>query len=204
MTARIHRSFDLQAGVHFNDSFYMNQYEFDVEFTVESESIREQNIALSRIKHFLHECVEHSIFVQDTEIDAIEKYVEANMKVCVVPEEPYDQIICIMLMVKLNAIAEGRLTITDIALCSKMSDGVSCLHNIEENTGPFRNPGWWSESSAKISNLMTNSKNKKILKLVKPTVDWADLFLAWEERSDLVKQSSSAEILFGVFDNKNK
>ena len=204
MTARIHRSFDFQAGVHYSDSFYMNQYDFDVEFTVESDSIREQNIALSRIKYFLHDCLEHSIFVQDTEINAIEKYTEANIKVCVVPEEPYDQIICIMLMEKLNAISEGRLIITDIALCSKMSDGVSCLYNVEENNGPFKLPGWWSDSSTKTSNLLTNSKNKKILKLVKPVVDWSDLFLSWEEKSDTPKQTASAEIVFGQFDNKNK
>ena len=34
---------------------------------------------------------------------------EAELKVCTLPEEPYDQIVGIMLMQKLNAIADGRL-----------------------------------------------------------------------------------------------
>lgn len=204
MTARINRSFDFQAGVYFNDSFYMNTYEVNIDFTVDSESIREQNIALQRIKYFLHECLEHSIFIQDTQLPAIEKFIEAKMKVCVLPEEPYDQIIGIMLMVKFNAITEGRLSITDLSICSKMSDGVSCLHSIEENTGPFKQSGWWSESNTRMSNLLSSSSSKKILKLVKPLVDWADIFMSWEETPEIQKHTPSAEIVFGVFENKNK
>jgi hypothetical protein len=204
MSARINRSFDFQAGVRFDDDFYMNQYEVVVDFIVDSESIREQNIALERIKYFLSECIENSIFIQDTETEAIEKYVEANLKVCVLPEEPYDQIIGIMLMVKINAITEGRLSITDLSICSKMSDGVSCLQSFEENTGPFKLPGWWNDNNTKISNLLSNSKSKKILKLVKPPIDWEDVFLGWKEKSNLVKNTPSAEIVFGIFDNKNK
>jgi hypothetical protein len=204
MTARINRSFDFQAGVHFSDDFFMNLYDVDIDFIVESESIREQNIALERIKYFLQESIENCIFVQDTETIAIEKYAEANMKVCVLPEEPYDQIIGIMLMVKLNAITEGRLSITDLSICSKMSDGVRCLHGYDENTGPFKLPGWWHDSNTKISNLLSNSKSKKILKLVKPPVDWEDVFLGWEEKPQLGKNTPSAEIVFGIFDNKNK
>ena len=204
MTARIHRAFEFQAGVHFNDSFYMNSYEIDADFIVESESIREQNVALERIKFFLHQCLEHSIFVQETETAAIEKYIEANLKVCVIPEEPYDQIIGIMLMVKLNAITEGKISITDLSIASKISDGVSCLYSVEENVGPFKLPGWWSENNTKISNVLTSGKGKKILKLVKPHVDWEDVFLSWEEKKDLPKQSPSAEIVFGSFPDKNK
>ena len=85
MSARINRSFEFQAGVRFDDDFYMNQYDISVDFIVDSESIREQNIALERIKYFLSECLENCIFIQDTETVAIEKYIEANLKVCVLP-----------------------------------------------------------------------------------------------------------------------
>lgn len=203
MTARINRSFEFQAGVHFKDSFYMNLYDISVDFLVNSESIREQNIALDRIKYFIEECLEHSIFIQDVEVNAIEKFLESNLKVCTLPEEPYDQILGIMLMIKLNAITEDRLTVTDISICSRMSDGVSCLYGSEENTGPFKIPGWWSEGNTKISGVLTN-KNKKILKLVKPLVDWEDVYLSWDENTDMIKNTSSAEIVFGIFDNKNK
>ena len=204
MSARIQRTFVFQSGTYFEGKFFMNMYDVEVFFNVETSSIREQNIALERIKFFLHECLEHSIFIQDIETSAIEKYIEANLKVCVLPEEPYDQIIGIMLMVKLNSIAEGKIAITDLAISSKISDGVSCLCSVEENVGPFKLPGWWNESNTKISNVLTSGKGKKILKLVKPHVDWEDVFLSWEEKKDLPKQSPSAEIVFGSFPDKNK
>ena len=165
MTARIQRSFDLQMGVHFTGVFYMNLYDIDLHFNVETENIKEQTIALERIKFYLAECLENSIFVHEKEEDAIERYMSANLKVSVLPEEPYDQIIGIMLMTKLNAIAEGRLVITDISISSRMSDGVSCMQDIEDNIGPFVTKDWWNENNTKINNYKYSPKNKKILKI---------------------------------------
>ena len=67
MTTRIERDFTFQAGVYFKDQFLMNVYDIVLYMDVETESIREQNIAMERIKHFLNECLENSIFVQHTE-----------------------------------------------------------------------------------------------------------------------------------------
>ena len=116
MTARIFRSFEFQAGVHFAGSFYVNSYSIDTTFNVESESITEQNIALERIKYYLSECLEHSVIVHEDDEDVIEKYLDAGLKVCTIPEQPYDQVVGIMLMLKLNSITEDRLVITDILL----------------------------------------------------------------------------------------
>lgn len=199
MTARIHRSFDFHAGVYFDGDFYMNSYDVDITFNVESESIQEQNIALERVKYFLQDCLEHSIFIYEKEDQAINKYLDADLKVCTLPEQPYDQVVGIMLLVKLNAIAEGRLVPTDISIGSRMSDGVSCLHSLEEDTGPFKQRGWWNDSSTKINNHIQKSKNKKILKITKYKAEWNDLYLAWpsDENTD-----SGAEIVFASFDSK--
>lgn len=202
MTARIQRSFDLQLGVHFTGQFYMNLYDIDLHFDIETESISEQNIALERIKYFLADCLENSIVICDTETVAIQKYTSADMRVCVLPEEPYDQIVGIMLLTKLNAIAEGRLVITDIAIGSRMSDGVSCLQNIEDNTGPFANKGWWSDTSIKINSLSHTSTGKKIVKLIKPSTDWSDVCLEWEEKDPFLLNTGCSEIVFANFDNK--
>lgn len=202
MTARIHRSFDLQMGVHFTGEFYMNLYEIDLSFNVESDSIKEQNIALDRIKYYLSECLEHSVLVHDVEDKAIEKYMNADLRVCVLPEEPYDQIVGIMLLVKLNAITEGKLVITDISIGSRMSDDVRCLHSVEENTGPFALKGWWNDTSTKINNYTVSNKGKKIVKLFKPPVDWEEVNLEYKEKEPFLKSTSSSEIVFANFDNK--
>lgn len=201
MTARIQRSFDLQMGVHFTGVFYMNLYDIDLHFNVETENIKEQTIALERIKFYLAECLENSIFVHEKEEDAIERYMSANLKVSVLPEEPYDQIIGIMLMTKLNAIAEGRLVITDISISSRMSDGVSCMQDIEDNIGPFVTKDWWNENNTKINNYKYSPKNKKILKLTK-LVEWSDVFLNWDSTEEPIIQDIANEIVYVNFDNK--
>lgn len=199
MTARIHRAFELLTGLHFNKKFYTNQYSIDLTFNVESESIVEQNIALERIKFYLHECLEHSVLINQNDTESIEKYISAGMNVCTLPEEPYDQVVGILLLLKLNAIAEDRLVITDLSIESRMSDGVSCLHSIEENLGPFGEKGWWSDSSQRINDY--SSKNKKIVKLSKMKNEWQDVYLDWGEKSVL---GTEAEIIFTSFDKTDK
>lgn len=151
---------------------------------VETESIREQNVAMERIKYFLNECLENGIFIQDTEHKVIEKYASCGFKVCTVPEEPYDQIITLMLLTKLNSITEGRLVITDITLGSRISDQVKFTCDIENPRGPFEEQGWWLDNSTSISDpIKTSVKKDKIVKLFKTSsVDWAEFNLVWKEK----------------------
>ena len=72
MTTRIEREFSFQAGVYFKEEFLMNIYTVSLYMEVETESIREQNVAMERIKYFLNDCLENSIFEQNTEHKIIE------------------------------------------------------------------------------------------------------------------------------------
>lgn len=190
MNTRIEREFIFQAAVYFEGSFIMNVYELLLSMEVGTDSIREQNIAMDRIEYFLSECMANSVFVEAAEKKAIEKYTSADIKVSTLPEEPYDQIITILLLQKLNAIAEGRLLITDIVLKSELSDGVKFIYNIEEaDLHPF-GKGWWSEPNTNIADIPKSNRKDKIVKLVK-TSDWSIPDLEWED-----KPKKSAEIIF--------
>lgn len=208
MTARIIRSFDFQAATFFAGEFYMNIFEIDCQFNVEAESIREQNIALDRIKYFLSECLESAVLCHDKEIQAIEKFIDADLKVCSLPEEPYDQIVGIMLLKKLNSICEGRLVLTDITIGSKLSDGVSCLHSLEDNMGPFESRGWWSDTTPSFSTVTPKVQNKKVVKLAKKNkTDWEDIYLSWDDSNVFAKITaveSNTEIVFANFDKTEK
>jgi len=199
MSARIQRSFDLLACVQFDPEFFVNYYEFDITFNVGTENIEEQNIALERIKCYLEVFLQNSVFVQDADDKAIERLLTAGLKVCVLPEEPYDQIVGIMLLQKINAITEGRLVATDISITSHMSDGVTCFHAIEENNGPFVLKGWWYDSAPTINGL--KPKNKKVVKLSKHVNDWAEFNLEWE---DTPKTQTTSEIVIVSFDKTDK
>jgi hypothetical protein len=167
---------------------------------IETDSIREQNVAMERIKYFLNECLENSIFVQDSEHKVIEKYNSCGFKVCTVPEEPYDQIITLLLLVKLNSITEGRLIITDMTLGSRISDDVKFISDIESPLGPLESPGWWQDSSTSISDTFKKPvKKDKIVKLFKtPSADWAEYNLVWKEKTS----SSKCEIAFTTDQDK--
>lgn len=194
MTTRIERDFSFQAGVYFQEEFLMNVYTISLYMDVETESIREQNVAMERIKYFLNDCLENSIFVQDTEHKIIEKYNSCGFKVCTVPEEPYDQIITILLLSKLNSITEGRLVITDITLGSRISDQVKFSYDIESPRGPLEVPGWWTDNGTSISDPVKKSVRKdKIVKLFKTqSTDWAEYNLIWKEKDPKIK----SEIVF--------
>ena len=200
MTTRIQRDFSFQAGVYFQEEFLMNVYTISLYMEVETESIREQNVAMERIKYFLNDCLENSIFVQDTEHKIIEKYSSCGFKVCTVPEEPYDQIVTILLLTKLNSITEGRLVITDITLGSRISDQVKFSCDIESPRGPLEMPGWWTDSGTSIADpIKTSTRKDKIVKIFKlPTVDWAEYNLSWKEKGNIVK----SEIVFTTEQDK--
>lgn len=201
MTARIHKAFQLLAGLQFNNKYYINSYDIELTLNVEVESINEQNIAMDRIKYYLYECLEHCVFVNQNDLETIEKYINVGMNVSTLPEEPYDQIIAIMLLTKLNSVTEGRLLITDISVESQMSDGVSCLYSIDESVGPFYEKGWWSDSTQRINDY--NPKNKKIVKLSKSKNEWQEVFLDYGQEP-IISTETAAEIIFTTFEKSDK
>ena len=196
MSTRIERDFSFQAGVHFEGKLIMNVYGFTLAMEVETESIVEQNIAMDRIIYFLKDSLTNSVFVQTSDKKAIEKYTQADIKVCTVPEEPYDQIITMLLILKLNNITEGRLHITDIFLESELSDSVRFSYDFETaKHNPFGNKGWWLESSTSMNDIEKNTKKEKIVRLVKHN-DWANVGLEWE------KKTKASEIIFTTDSDK--
>ena len=199
MTARIQKDFHFVSGIHLENEFYMNVYEIDLHFNVTSDNIIQQNVALDRIKYMFGAVIENSIFVYEKDTITIEKFDNADLKLCLLPEEPYDQIIGIVLFTKINAITEGRLELTDIRISSKLCDGVSYLHSVEENVGPFNLKGWWNDNGPIFSNKLKN-KSKKIVKLTKLYNTWDDLNLGWEQKKP---ESFSNEIVFANFDTKS-
>lgn len=192
LATKIEREFSFQAGVYFEGEFMMTNYDLALKMEVETASIKEQNIAMDRIHYFLNECLANSIFVQDAEKKVIEKYLQADIKVCTLPEEPHDQIITILLLLKLNAITEGKLTITEISLISDLSDDVKFLYDIDTAVDhPFGNKGWWADYSTSISDVIKTNKKDKIVRLVKNNSDWAVVGLDWEQ-----KEHKVTEIIF--------
>jgi hypothetical protein len=190
LATRIDRDFTFQAAVHFEDKFLLNYYDITLSMDVQTESIKEQNIAMDRILYFLSESLSNSVFVHSEEKKTIEKYNQAGIKTCILPEEPYDQIITVLLLMKFNAITEGKLLVTDIALLSVLSDQVRFLYDLDSASNHPFGKGWWSEPTTSISDIVKYNKKDKIVKLVK-SCDWSNIGLDWNAK--LIKPT---EIIF--------
>ena len=111
MHTRIEKDAFFQAGIHFRGSFYVNTYEITLSMLVETFVIREQAIAMERLNHFLTETLQHSLLIQNTEKDSIENYKKAGLRICQLPEEPLDQIIGMILLMRITG-RTGHLQMT--------------------------------------------------------------------------------------------
>lgn len=180
MSAVIERDFTFQAGVYFNDTVLLNFYEFTLEMIVNTEDIREQNIAMDRIKFLVEECLDSIFFIHNEEEELIEKFSDCGLRVCTIPEEPYDQIIALLLLYKFDTVCENKLKMVDIKLTSKLSDGVKFKENIETAAHTFSKDSWWSQNNYSFSK-QRNTKGK-VVKITNKT-DWNDIGLSWKERN---------------------
>jgi hypothetical protein len=181
MNTRIEKDFCFQTGLYFEDKFHVNVYDITLSMLVETDSISEQNVAMDRASYFLHEVIQDSVLVSVANRDIIKKYEDVGLRVCELPEEPYDQILAMVLLLKLNSIMEDRLKITDMVIGSSMSDGVrfNLVSEVAENT--LSGKYWWNSPCISINNSKTDGIDyNKIIKLFNND-DWLDLGLSWRE-----------------------
>ena len=178
--SKIQKNFTFQAAIHFENRFMVNLYEMDTKMEIYTEDTREQNIAVERITHFLGSVIEDCLFVSINEKDAINKYSAAGIKVCTIPEDPYDQIIGLILMNKCNAIMEGKIVMTEILFGSKLSNLIKFELNHELATIGFDGKHWYNEPTLITADKF--SKKDKIVNLFDHKYDsWEDLDLTWKE-----------------------
>ncbi len=193
MSTKIQQDFTFQAGVHYENKLLMNIYSISLIIYVEVNCPKEQNIARERIKYFINDCLENSVFIDEKEKKAIDRYTEASIKVCTLPNEPYDQIVMQALLLKFNSITEGRFVIAEIILSSKMSDDVKFFGDVEQIDEDFaKNEGWWFSANTNISNINRINKKEKIVKLYATPKDW-DECLQWQVKAE---KSNVSEIIF--------
>jgi hypothetical protein len=177
MNTRIEKDFCFQTGLYFEDKFHIGVYDITMSMLVETESIREQNIAMDRIIYFLDEIIQNSVLVNTDKPDIIKKYQSAGLKVCELPGEPYDQILAMVLLLKLNHITEERLKITDLVIGSSLSDGVRFNIVSEIAESAFNGNYWWNSSCISINSTEHDKDHSKVIKLF--TDDWVNLGLTW-------------------------
>jgi len=178
MNAEIEKDFTFLTSIHFEDKFLVNLYEMKAYMQILTENPIEQNIAIQRLDYFLTEYIDSAVIIKESEEEAINKYREAGLKICTTPEEPFDQIVGMIVINKCNAIMEKRIVMTDIIFGSKLSNLIKFHIDYEISAAEFAGKHWYNKNTLSLHN---KTKKDKIVNLFEQN-DWKDVGLTWKEK----------------------
>ena len=173
---KIQRQAAFLAATVFKDQITFNSYSVTLYIDIITDKHTDQIIAMERLDYMFYEQFNNCFFIGEKCV-LTDKLAELNCRICVLPEEPYDQLVSLMLYVKLNSILDGKFYISDLSLEGSANSEISYLVDEETNIGPFNKPGWYTKNSATITTL-PKSKIVEISKIIDQ--EWADIGLGWE------------------------
>jgi hypothetical protein len=186
------------AGIFYAGQMRMNNYQVKLHLITNSDEGDDHNIALDRIKYFLHNQLNSTVFINGAESDQCKAFASSGLKITTLPEEPLDQVIGIMLYCKLNAILEDRMIIDEVEICSELGENIIYLHGEEDAQGPFAESGWWRDSDSVHCDL-TLLGHEKIVALHHLGSGWRDLGLDWETELIINVNPDDNKVVFADF-----
>jgi len=198
MNVRLRYSTVFTAGIFYADQMRMNNYQVRLHLLTNSEEGDDHNIALDRIKYFIHTQLNSTVFINSAESDQCKAFASARVKMTTLPEDPLDQVIGIMLYCKLNAIVEDRMIIEEVEICSELGENITYLHNDQDAQGPFADSGWWKDSDSVHCDL-TLLDHEKIVALHHLGSSWRDLGLDWETGLIINVNPDDNKVVFADF-----
>ena len=179
MNVRLQYDLEFLAGIYYEDQLQMNRYTVSLNLLTKTKDSVSTNIALDRVKAFVHGALESTVFINQANMERAEFMQMMGIRVTTLPEEPVDQIIGMMLYYKLNAIMEDRMTVTALDVSSTLGDSVWYQHDEEDIAGPFAGDGWWHRASMQHESVEHDSEPGNIVKVM--STGWYELDLEWPE-----------------------
>lgn len=177
MNVRLRKSFSWSSGLIYNNTFLVNHYEISANILTVTTSSDEQNTAYERTRLWVDHTLENSILIsQDS--DLLARYSE-GCRLLVFPEEPVDQLVGIMMYLKLNSIMQNRMVVTDLEISSSQGDYMKYIHSHGEALGPLSEDGWWSDCRP-IWATPGRSGDGKVVNLDRGP-EWKDFDLDWTQ-----------------------
>lgn len=176
--SRIEKDFSFLAGVYFDETYMMNLYSMKLYIDIITDNDNEQLTALERIHYFIKNYVEHALFICEEHKSQINLFEKAGLTVLTIPEEPYDQIVGLILLRKFNAITENRIVVSEIKFGSKLSSDIR-FHNTAEESEEFDEVAWYNDGTLSIQHAHKKVKKDKIVKFDE-LEDWNKVGLVWK------------------------
>lgn len=179
MNVRLQYDLEFLAGIYYDDQLQMNSYSVSVNLLTKTTDPASTNIAMDRLKYFVHGVLESTVFINQAQMERAEMLSIMGVNITTLPEEPVDQIVGMMLYYKLNAIMEGRMVVSSLDISSALGDSVWYMHDEEDSSGPFRADGWWHKASIQHETIEPESIPANIVKVM--STGWHEMGLDWPE-----------------------
>lgn len=191
MNVHLKKILSWSSGLVYGDDFMVNNYTAQIHFVTNTSDIQAQNIAYERIKAWV-DIMDDAIFIHDQNA-LVKSYSNIGARLIPLPVEPVDQIIGIMLYLKLNAITEDRLVVMDVEISSDKGDGMIYLHDHKEPTLESMLGDSWCSDPRPVWDNHKKRSGGKIVNLGRQS-EWKDHDLAWE-----AKNEPGAGVVFAQF-----
>jgi hypothetical protein len=200
MNVRLQYDTGLLAGIYFEDSLQINSYSVSISFTTQTSDTRAINVAMERLKYFLHGELSNTVFVNQAHREHAEMFYTLGINITTLPEEPVDQIVGMMLYCKLNAIMENRIVVTSLDVSSALGDDIWYSHDEEDSLGPLRQDGWWHKPNLQHNSIDFEDTPENVVRV--QNQGWHELDLAWPEEQT---QKTNNTVIYPDFKrNENK
>lgn len=174
MNVKLSYDIDFSAVAIIENSLIPVDYELTMHMYTATENNEYQNIAMQRVQFFIKELIHHSTFIDRNSSHFTKVTKMFNTNIVEFPEDPFDQIVGLVLLQKLTAITEGKYDIERLEIGSQNFSG--SRYTVDEFinfSDVFRSKKscWWNRNDLTINNLPKNS-------LAKAT--WKDVGLEWD------------------------
>lgn len=179
MNVRLQYDTGLLAGIYFEDSLQINSYSVNISFTTQTSDTRAINVAMERLKYFLHGELSNTVFINQAHKEQAEMFYTLGVNITTLPEEPVDQIVGMMLYCKLNAVMENRIVVTSLDISSALGDDIWYRHDDEDSLGPLNQDGWWYKPNLQHHNIDLDDTPENVVKV--QNQGWHELDLVWPE-----------------------
>ena len=194
MNVRIAQLLCFNAGAWYDGELEMTQYTVKLWMITQCDNALEQNIAFVRAKHFIHNQLENTIFINSEDPKCAE-FAQVGLDITTLPGDPVEQLIGIMLFHKLNAIMEERIALVEVEISA--GDAVVYLHAENETSDELVRSDWWTSSDLIHSDFVSANADK-VLSIPQA---WRDVELDWPK--EITADSTGNIVVFADFKPPN-
>ena len=178
MNVRLTNEMEFLAAVWFDGAMKVNRYHLRSHYVTVSTDQREHNIAMDRYKYLIYDLLEHSVFVDQDELQTMLAMNGLGIRVTNLPAAPVDQIINMAIFCKANAVMEDRMTLICSELNSELGDRVTYFCDKDDVPDFFDREGWWHSSDTRHMSLTDAENHDKIID-INSNRSWRELGLEW-------------------------